>query len=134
MDRETFEKEFLHIVIPILRQAYERRGNKVQHLYLDTASIHYDKRWHTLEAAVKPHTQIHYLPASYHHLISPLDSHLFSKFDKAFRTQQNATAAEVRAAAEYAAGTISQEEVSRAIKAIGFYVSQLATATSWKFL
>lgn len=122
MDRETFLNNFEEKVAPLLKNAYEQRGRKIQHLFIDTASIHTDERWEQLKASVKPYAQVHYMPASIHHLVSPLDAYLFKDIERLYCNYPNCTPAEVAAATAHAAHSIDVATVVAAIKKVGYYV------------
>jgi hypothetical protein len=125
-DRNTFIEQCKEEILPILKESYECRGNKVQYLFIDQASIHNDNGWEEVKGCFKPYAEVHYLPSVAHELLTPLDFSLFRQQQHYYSLLPNSTEKEVRDAVQASSNKITVKHVSDAVREIGYSVNRRA--------
>jgi len=126
-NRLGFVNQCRQYILPEIIKAYKaRKKRKVQHLFLDRASIHNDDEWGVIKEVFKPYANVHYLPSVAHDLLSPLDFALFRQQQSHFSFLPNSTPEEVKQAAETSAAAITVQNVRRAVHEIGYGVRRNA--------
>lgn len=118
--RDAFIKQCKEVILPILKEAYECRRNKVQYLFLNKASIHLDNGWDEVSLCFKPYAEVHHLPSAAHELLSPLDFSLFRQQQHYYSFLLNSTEKEVREAIEASERAVSVDNVIAAVRTIGY--------------
>jgi hypothetical protein len=126
-NRLGFVNQCRQYILPEIIKAWEaRKGHKVQHLFLDRASIHNDDEWGVIKEVFKPYANVHYLPSVAHDLLSPLDFALFRQQQSYFSFLPNSTPKEVEEAVKTSGGAITVQNVRRAVHEIGYGVRRSA--------